>query len=188
MYIIAGPNGAGKTTASLTLLPELLDCEVFINADEIARGLSPFNPEAAAVAAGKIQLQLMDEAMQRGDTFAIETTLSGRTYINLIDKAHRLGYKVTLVFFYLPSVEMAIERVRHRVSEGGHNIPEDVIRRRYERGLRNLTNIYLELVDNWQMINNETLPGSFIAKFDKKVLDIINKSLYQKILDYGKGR
>ena len=159
LFIIAGPNGAGKTTASLTVLPEILHCKEFVNADEIAKGLSPFNPEGVAFQAGRIMLQRIDELLKQGVSFAFETTLSTKSYISLIRNAQEQGYNVTLVFFYLPSAEQAIMRVAKRVSEGGHNIPSDVIVRRYKRGLENLQKLYMPICDNWIIYNNCTAGG-----------------------------
>ncbi|MEI6433550.1 MAG: zeta toxin family protein, partial [Bacteroidota bacterium] len=124
LYIIAGCNGAGKTTASYTVLPEMLNCKEFVNADEIARGLSPFQPEKVAIDAGKIMLTRIQELIKSKVDFSFETTLSPRYFIILIKEAQEQGYFVTLVFFWLNSVDLAIQRVRMRVSEGGHDIPE----------------------------------------------------------------
>ena len=131
LYIIAGCNGAGKTTASYTVLPEMLGCKEFVNADEIAKGLSPFNPESVAIEAGRLMLQRMDDLLSEGSDFAFETTLSTRSYVKFIERAQAKGYFVTLLYFWLPTPEQAIERVATRVREGGHNIPSDVFRRRY---------------------------------------------------------
>ena len=125
LYIIAGCNGAGKTTASYSVLPDLLNCREFVNADEIAKGLSPFNPESVAIEAGKLMLQRINLLLCQRKTFAIETTLATRSYASLIKRAHEKGYQVVLLFFWLSSPEMAIERVAKRVSEGGHNIPTE---------------------------------------------------------------
>lgn len=133
LYIICGPNGAGKTTASYSVLPKILHCKEFVNADEIARGLSPFNPENVAIEAGRIMLNRIKELLSRNKSFSIETTLATRSYCRLIEKAHQQGYKVTLLFFWLKSPEQAIERVAERVSKGGHNIPQDIIVRRIMR-------------------------------------------------------
>ena len=138
LYIISGCNGAGKTTASFTVLPEMLGCREFVNADEIARGISPFKPESVAIQAGKIMLNRIEDLLANQMDFAIETTLTTKSYINTIAKAKTLGYQVTLLFFWLNDVELAIERVKTRVSEGGHHIPEEVIRRRYSKGIQNL--------------------------------------------------
>jgi predicted ABC-type ATPase len=131
LYILAGPNGAGKTTAAKTLLPEVFNSDIFINADIIAFELNPVNPESGAIKAGRIMLEKIQQTLSIGKTFAIETTLATKSYLNLVKRAQLLGYEVVLYFFYLPSAEMAKERVKLRVSEGGHNIPADVIERRY---------------------------------------------------------
>ncbi len=154
LYIIAGCNGAGKTTASMTVLPEVLHCREFVNADEIAKGLSPFRPEEVAVQAGRLMLERIDRLLARGETFAIETTLATRSYARLVRRAKAVGYTVLLLFFWLPSPEMAEMRVAQRVAEGGHDIPREVIRRRYWLGLRNLLEIYAPEVDVWSMFDN----------------------------------
>ncbi len=154
LYIIAGCNGAGKTTASMTVLPEVLQCEEFVNADEIAKGLSPFHPEEMAIEAGKLMLRRIDILLEQHKTFAIETTLATRSYKSLIARAKEKGYTVTLLFFWLPSPEMAEMRVAARVASGGHNIPKDVIHRRYWLGLQNLFNIFAPVVDYWSLYDN----------------------------------
>jgi predicted ABC-type ATPase len=154
VYIIAGCNGAGKTTASYTILPEMLDCREFVNADEIAKGLSPFNPERMAIDAGRLMLQRMDDLLCQDEDFAFETTLASRSYTKFIEQAHAKKYFVTLLFFWLPTPELAIERVAKRVQEGGHNIPEDVIRRRYEAGINNLKALYMPVCDLWTIYDN----------------------------------
>lgn len=154
IVIIAGPNGAGKTTFAREFLPNEAGCPVFINADLIAAGLSPFQPELAALKAGRLMLKEIKEYSQRGVNFAFETTLSGRTYMNLIPDWQVQGYHVKLFFLNLPSVEMAIERVAERVRQGGHNVPEEVIRRRFESGRINFEFLYRNLVDSWAVYNN----------------------------------
>ena len=158
LYIIAGCNGAGKTTASFTILPEILECKEFVNADEIAKGLSPFQPEKVAFEAGRIMLERIDTLLKLNANFAFETTLSTKSYKHRILEAKEKGYAVKLLFFWLPSVEMAINRVAMRVSEGGHHIPSDVIARRYSRGIENLFKIYIPLCDNWMLFDNEEQP------------------------------
>lgn len=160
LYIIAGCNGAGKTTASYTVLPEMLGCKEFVNADEIAKGLSPFNPESVAIEAGQLMLQRMDDLLAGGADFAFETTLATRSYVKFIERAHAKGYFVTLLYFWLPIPEQAIVRVATRVSEGGHNILSDVIRHRYANGLRNLTTLYTPVCDYWTIYNNSSADGS----------------------------
>lgn len=154
LYIIAGCNGAGKTTASYSVLPELLNCKEFVNADEIARGLSPFNTESVAIEAGKLMLRRINLLLSQGKTFAIETTLATRSYASLVRRAHESGYQVVLLFFWLASPEMAIERVARRVREGGHNIPTETIIRRYWSGLENFFNIFAPIVDSWMFFDN----------------------------------
>lgn len=167
LFVIDGCNGAGKTTASFIILPEILDCKEFVNADEIARGLSPFQPEKVNVAAGKLMINRLNELLKSGDNFAVESTLSGKLIYDFTKKAKAVGYKVNLVFFNLNSPQLAVEGGRVRVKEGGHHIPKDVICRRYERGLFNFFNLYKESVDYWMMINNSGVPYEMIAEGDK---------------------
>lgn len=178
LYIIAGCNGAGKTTASYAVLPDLLNCKEFVNADEIAKGLSPFNPESVAIEAGKLMLQRINLLLSQKKTFAIETTLATRSYAGLVKRAQKEGYMVILLFFWLSSPEMAIERVAKRVSEGGHNIPTETIIRRYWLGLQNFFNIFSPIVDCWMLyenINNTIL----IASSE----EIINEDKFNNIKD-----
>lgn len=154
LYIIAGCNGAGKTTASFTILPEILDCKEFVNADEIARGLSPFQPEKVSFEAGRIMLHRINELLDSNESFAFETTLSTRSYKNKIIEAKQKGYTVTLLFFWLQTIELAKERVLTRVLEGGHNIKPEIIERRYLKGIHNLFEIYLDIVDGALLFDN----------------------------------
>lgn len=163
LYIIAGCNGAGKTTASFTVLPEMLDCREFVNADEIAAGLSPFNPEGVAIQAGRLMIDRILYLLKEGQTFAFETTLATRSYVKLIRQAQKRGYFVSLLFFSLATPEQAVRRVAKRVSLGGHNIPTDVVGRRYEAGLRNLFSLYIPVVDFWAFYDNSLCPAEKIA-------------------------
>lgn len=163
LYVIAGCNGAGKTTASFTVLPEMLDCREFVNADEIAKGLSPFNPEGVAIQAGRLMIDRIIHLLKEGETFAFETTLATRSYIKLIQQAQKRGYFVTLLFFSLSSPEQAVARVAKRVSQGGHNIPLEVIHRRFHAGLQNLFQLYIPVVDYWTLYDNSTVPSAKIA-------------------------
>ena len=163
LYIIAGCNGAGKTTSSFTFLPEQLACREFVNADEIAAGLSPFNPEGVALQAGRLMIDRIIHLLKEGETFAFETTLATRSYVKLIQQAQRRGYFVTLLFFSLSSPEQALMRVQKRVSMGGHNIPADVVYRRYEAGLQNLFRLYIPIVDYWVLYDNSGFPVKKIA-------------------------
>lgn len=164
MYIIAGPNGAGKTTLSYTILPEIFDCDEFVNADEIAKGISPLNPEKAGIRAGRLMLQRIKELLNQGESFAFETTLSTKSYQGLIKKAEQQGYDTTLLFLSLDSIELAIHRVQTRVKEGGHNIPIETIERRYSSGLVNFFKIYRSIVSRWILVDNSTENFEFIAE------------------------
>jgi predicted ABC-type ATPase len=164
ILIIAGPNGAGKTTFAQEFLIGEAGCPIFVNADLIAAGISPFSPELAAVRAGRIMLDQIHEHVRKGESFAFETTLSGRIYMRLIPSWQTQGYVVKLFFLQLPSPEMAIARVRQRVAAGGHNVPEDVIRRRFDAGLRNFSQIYRPLVDEWVLYDNS---GDEPARLDE---------------------
>lgn len=163
LYILAGPNGAGKTTASRYLLPLVFHTGSFINADIIAARMNPQNPEAASIAAGRQMLMEIDEKIAQKETFAIETTLSSKGYLQLIKRAQLIGYEVVLYFFYLPSDEIALKRVAERVRKGGHNIPPEVVKRRYASGI-SMLKYYLEIADEWFIYQNEKSPPSIIAE------------------------
>ena len=167
LYIIAGCNGAGKTTASFTILPEVLDCKEFVNADEIAKGLSPFKPESVAMQAGRIMLARMDELLQKGETFAFETTLATKNYKQKIEWAQANDYEVTLLFFWLDSPNMAKKRVAQRVAEGGHSIPSETIERRYHNGIANLFAIYIDMVDICYIFDNSEGRKELIAQKER---------------------
>lgn len=164
LYIIGGCNGAGKTTASFNILPDLLDCKEFVNADEIARGLSPFQPEKVSIEAGRLMLNRIDELIKSNQDFSFETTLSTRSFVKTIKKAKANGYYITLIFFWLESVELAKDRVKKRVTEGGHNIHSDVIERRYHSGIKNLFELYYTKVDSLLIYDNSTSASQLIAE------------------------
>jgi predicted ABC-type ATPase len=183
LYIIAGCNGAGKTTASYTILPEILNCKEFVNADNIAAGISPLNPESVAIEAGRIMLNRVAIFMDEHVDFALETTLSTRSYVSLVKKSQQMGYVVTLLYFWLASPEMAFERVAKRVSEGGHDIPIDVIQRRYYRGIENLLNLYVPICDNWIVTSNVNVPSQVVARGGLGLGNlIINSDIWEVIL------
>lgn len=186
LYIISGCNGAGKTTASYSVLPKLLDCKQFVNADEIAKGLSPFCPESVAIQAGKLMLLRIEELLASNENFSIETTLATRSYSELVKRAQEKGYKVTLLYFWLNSPELAIERVARRVSEGGHNIPKDVIYRRYKKGLKNLFDIFIHIVDSWMIVDNGVEPRELIAEGDINGINIYCVEKFEKIKNHEK--
>ena len=183
-YIIAGPNGAGKTTASYTLLPEILHCVNFVNADEIARGLSPFSPETVDVQAARIMLDRIEELLSQKADFGIETTLATRSYVQLVRRAQASGYKVHLLFFYLETPEQAIQRVAQRVSNGGHGIPEEVIRRRFKRGIDNLLNLYLPICDSVLIYNNIKTPAQLIVrkKSRREKVEVVEDVMWNQLI------
>ncbi len=154
IIIIAGSNGAGKTTFAREFLPKEAGCPVFVNADLIAAGLSPFEPATAAIRAGRLMIAEIESHVREKRSFAFETTLSGRRYARMIPQWQDLGYRIKLVFLYLEDVKIAVERMRVRERQGGHGIPEDVVRRRYEAGWRNFQRIYRNLVDTWLLCDN----------------------------------
>lgn len=154
IVIIAGPNGAGKTTFAREFLPREASCPDFINMDLIAAGLSPFAPEKSALRAGRLALQEIRRRVRRGESLAFETTLSGRGYARMIPQWRAAGYRVKLIYLSLASVELAIERVAARVAQGGHAVPEDVIHRRFDSGLRHFREVYVPIVDNWALYDN----------------------------------
>lgn len=154
IVIIAGPNGAGKTTFAREFLPNEAHCPTFINADLIAAGIAPFQPDTVAVRAGRMMLEEIDSCVRARRSFAFETTLSGRTYLHKINEWRETGYHVKLIFLSLPSADAAVARVAGRVTQGGHNVPEDVVRRRFRQGLHNFINLYKLSVDAWIFYDN----------------------------------
>ena len=167
IVIIAGPNGAGKTTFAREFLPNEAECPNFVNADLIAAGLSPFAPDLAAFKAGRVMLEAIADHARLGESFAFETTLSGLTYAQMIPVWRIAGYTVKLIFLSLPDVEIAIERVATRVMQGGHNVPEEVIRRRFTHGIKNFER-YKMLVDSWQLYDNSGIPAILIEEGQNK--------------------
>ncbi len=182
LYIIAGCNGAGKTTASYTILPEIIECKEFVNADEIAKGLSPFQPETVSFEAGRIMINRINELIRENENFAFETTLATRSYTSKILKAKAQGYTITLLFFWLNNIELAKERVRIRVQEGGHNIPNKVIERRYLRGINNLFDLYLPIIDGALIFDNSFGKHELIAqKNEDEKIKILEHNKFQQL-------
>lgn len=173
MYIISGCNGSGKTTCSYSLLPELLECRQFVNSDEFAKAFSPFNPGAASVRAGRYMMMKVMYLMSRKETFSIETTLATRALTRIIMKAQKAGYEVTILYFWLNSPQKAIERVAQRVKAGGHDIPVEVIKRRYYMGLDYLIRYYIPLCDHWILADNTNPPFRVIAQGGKDTETIV---------------
>lgn len=182
LYIISGCNGAGKTTASYSLLPEMLDCREFVNSDEFAKGLSPFKPENASIQASRYILMKIRYLLKNQKDFAVETTLATRTLLKTARMAQDMGYSVTLLYFWLNSPELAIERVRARVEAGGHNIPEETIIRRYHVGIDYFFHYYAPICERWILADNSQIPFRVIAEGSKSdVINIKDEATYAKV-------
>ncbi|MCQ2169067.1 MAG: zeta toxin family protein [Bacteroidales bacterium] len=181
LYILSGCNGSGKTTASYTLLPELLECSEFVNSDEFAKSLSPFNPSDASVSASRYMLMKIRYLLNRRADFSIETTLATRSLVGIIEEARSLGYFVTVLYLWLKTPEMAIKRVADRVAAGGHRIPEDVIRRRYSMGIRYLFDTYIPICDRWVLADNTQSPFVVVAEGNKDGINIKDEEKYNII-------
>jgi len=190
IYVIGGANGAGKTTAAMILLPDFLGLNEFVNADEIARGLSPLNPSGADVAAGRIMLERMNDLITSGQSFAYETTCSGLTHARMIERAKQKGYEVNLLFLWVPNADLSIERVRNRVRMGGHNIPESVIKTRYLKGIKNLIHLYLPLCNNTMVYDARGFidgHATVIASKSGNSYNIFKEKLWSEILKVANG-
>jgi len=181
-YIIAGPNGVGKTTFAREFLPNYADCKNFINADLIAQGMSPFSPETAAFHAGRIMLGEIDLFAKRGADFGFETTLSGRSHLHSIRQLKNKGYAAHFFFLWVPSVDLALSRVRARVSEGGHNVPEAVVRRRFGRSIRNFFIHYRRLADSWSLFDNSGATPIVIAFEKQGEAHIMEREIYNELV------
>ena len=188
IYLIAGCNGAGKTTFAGEFLPKEVKCLRFFNADEIARGLSPLDPGAGAVQAGRLLLQQIEQSLRRRETFALESTLSGLAYVRLLRQAKRRDYSVILFYLWLPDSSMAIRRVRERVRKGGHDVPADDIRRRFRRSLANLNRYYLPLADAWAIFDNSGDRPGLVAEFGSGKLKVVNAEILGKVQAAGETK
>lgn len=187
LYIISGCNGSGKTTASYSMLPELLNCRQYVNSDEFAKGLSPFDPSAVSVLASRLMLLKVRYLMTRREDFAIETTLATRSLKRLATEARKLGYETTVLYFWLNSPDLAVERVKARVKAGGHFIPEETIRRRYEVGLQYFFNEYVPIADRWILADNSEIPFKVVAEGSRNGGEIIkDEAKYQYIKQMAK--
>jgi predicted ABC-type ATPase len=187
VYVIAGPNGAGKTTFASEFLPAFVRCREFLNADLIAAGLSPFAPETQNVRAGRLLLERIHELADERADFGFETTLSGRTYVKLLGGLRANGYRVVLFFLWLPSADMAVARVEIRVTQGGHHVPAEDVRRRYTTGVQNLFRQYRPILDGWRLYDASRLPPRLIAKEEQRKLTIKQKRLYRRIEQQAEG-
>ena len=185
LYIVAGPNGVGKTTFAREFLPNYADCRNFINADLIAAGLSPFAPEAAGVRAGRLVLEEIERLGKQHADFGFESTLSGRSYLNLIRDLKSRGYAIYTFFVTLPTVELSLLRIRNRVIKGGHNVPEADVRRRFDRSIRNFLYCYQPLADSWMLFDNSQTPSAVAFK-KQGDLRIIKAEIYEALISqYG---
>ena len=181
LYIIAGSNGSGKTTFAKEFLPHYAKCSNFINADLIAQGLSPFSPAAMGIKAGRLLLSQVHEFIKQKVDFAFETTLAGRSYVNLIKEAKSRGYSIHIFFLWISDVKLTSERIRQRVRAGGHDVPTEDVKRRFSRSLRNFKELYRPLSDVWILFNNSGEKPAVIAQGIDKDITIINTYLYQEL-------
>jgi predicted ABC-type ATPase len=182
VYVIAGPNGAGKTTFAREFLSYYVQCPNFVNADFIAQGFSPFSPERAVIKAGKALLNEIHRLSNEGQDFAFETTLSGKTYIFFLRNLKKKDYKIHLFYLWVPSIELALLRIKQRVAAGGHAIPESDVRRRFERSIHNFLHIYRPLLDVWSLFDNSTTKPHLIAKEEDDITKVFDKSLFDQIM------
>ena len=181
LYIVAGPNGSGKTTFIGRFLPYYADCIHFVNADLIAAGLSPFSPDIAAIKAGKIMLDQIQEHISAGHDFAIETTLAGRSYVRLLKELKKRGYVIHLFYLWLQKPNLALRRIAERVRAGGHDVPPDVVRRRFTRSIYNFFHLYRPLLDSWMLFDNSADFPRLIADEEKGNLTITDDKLFSII-------
>jgi predicted ABC-type ATPase len=187
-YVIAGPNGAGKTTFATEFLPDFIKCREFLNADLIAAGLSPFAPETQNMRAGRLLLERIRELSKARHDFGFETTLAGRMHVKLLTNLRKWGYRIELLFLWLPSPDLAVRRVAERAREGGHKVPDDVVRRRYGSGLRNLFRLYIPRVDSWWLYESSQMPPTLIAYSDRGPTSASDPELFAKIRQAAEGQ
>lgn len=181
IYIIAGPNGSGKTTFAKEFLPDYAKCLHFVNADLIAQGLSPFSPQIAAMKAGRIVLEQLHDLAKKNLDFAFETTLAGKTYVNYLKEMKRRGYRIHLFFLWIPNEKLALQRIKDRVAEGGHDVPAEDVRRRFARSIRNFLQLYRPLLNSWMLFDNSGRVPKLIAEEKDKSENIIDRGLFEKI-------
>lgn len=187
LYVLAGPNGAGKSTFARLFLPDYADCKEFVNADLIAAGLSPFNPESLALQAGRLMLERIEALAQAGEDFGFETTLAGRSWLSLLHRLRRMGYRLHLFFLWIPTPELAIDRVQERVRSGGHSIPEEVVRRRFGRGLRNFFQVYAPVMDAWLIFDSSEREPELLAFWVSGAQFVFDQDLFDDIQREARG-
>ena len=181
VYVIAGPNGAGKTTFATEFLPNFVSCREFLNADLIAAGLSPFAPETQNMRAGRLLLERIRELSKERRDFGFETTLAGRMHVKLLSDLRKWGFQIALFFLWLPSADMAIRRVEQRVSEGGHRVSDEDVRRRYRRGLRNFFRLYGPQVGSWWLYDASALRPTLIAQIENGIAFAVDGERFVRI-------
>jgi len=183
IYVIAGPNGAGKTTFAIKFLPEYIKCPNFINADLIANGLSPFSPGTAAIKAGKLVLEQIQEFAEKRVDFAFETTLSGKLYVNLFKSLKKKGYKIHIFFLWVPKADLVVSRIKNRVAQGGHDVPVRDVLRRFNRSITNFFKLYQSLADSWMLFDNSGLTPMLIAESKNSKIKIIDVNSYNSVIE-----
>jgi len=183
VYVIAGPNGSGKTTFAIKFLPEYVKCPHFINADLIARGLSPFSPGTAAIKAGKLVLEQIHQFAGQGVDFAFETTLSGKLYLNLFESLKKKGYRIHLFFLWIPNTDLAVSRIKNRVARGGHDVPVQDVLRRFSRSISNFFRLYQSFADSWMLFDNTGINPILIAQGKNSRIKIINEHSYNRVIE-----
>lgn len=188
LYVVAGPNGAGKSTFARLFLPEYADCREFVNADLIAAGLSPFNPESLAIQAGKLMLERIEALAEAQVDFGFETTLAGKSWVPLLQRLREKGYRLHIFFLWIPGPELALTRIEERVRAGGHSVPEEVVRRRFRRGMQNFFNLYIQVVDAWLLLDNSNSPPEPVALgFDGKRI-ALEREVFARIIQEAEAR
>jgi predicted ABC-type ATPase len=186
LYMIGGPNGAGKTTSAIRLLPSLLQCQEYVNADAIAAGLSPFAPDSTAIQAGRLMLKRIQELAAHERDFSFETTMASRTFAPFLSLCKTQGYQINLLYLWLQSPDLAVARVKERVENGGHNNPVETILRRYRRSINNFLNLYIPLADDWVLYDNSLEePIEIARKKSQEFTTIHNKNVWEKFKGFG---
>ena len=188
LYIIGGPNGAGKTTVSMNLMPELIDCYEYLNADAIAKALSPFRPNEVSIDAGRLMLKRIRELANKLEDFAFETTMASRSFAPFLVKCKKNGYSIHAVYIWIRSPELAIARVKERVKSGGHFVPDGTVRSRYARGLKNFFSLYVPLADTWALYDNSKSEIEFVASKERNgEIAIFCPDIWKTILEVING-